>query len=290
MISDLLPEGQLGVRTKFVVPLIADRIAAKREDLAEQSTDFAKAVLDATGIKSSETDRKGSDEGTLATGYLVFIANRELDDLATSPFPGQTGESIPRSLTASRRRTSRRRSRGSRRLTSPCSVACSPMRPTSTSMRAHRSRMPSRSTRSPRSMTTSPPWMTARQMIFLYAVPLYPTADAKKFNIRLCCFTCRYIKNCKVECLKPFCPSRQKKFESCRRERFGLSWAAGVLHPDEQHGVVLVQRRRAVLEAVFQRSRAHRRDLEAWLALVVLGGGVLLHQVQRGLELAGRHT
>ena len=82
MFSDLLPEGQLGVRTKFVVPLIADRIAAKREDLVEQSVDFAKAVLDATGIKSSETDRKGSDEGTLATGYLVFIANRELDDLA----------------------------------------------------------------------------------------------------------------------------------------------------------------------------------------------------------------
>lgn len=82
MFSNLLPEGQLGVRTKFVVPLIAERIAAKREDLAEQSVDFAKAVLDATGIKSSETDRKGSDEGTLATGYLVFIANRELDDLA----------------------------------------------------------------------------------------------------------------------------------------------------------------------------------------------------------------
>ena len=82
MFSDLLPEGRLGVRTKFVVPLIADRIAAKREDLAERSVDFAKAVLDATGIKSSETDRKGSDEGTLATGYLVFIANRELDDLA----------------------------------------------------------------------------------------------------------------------------------------------------------------------------------------------------------------
>lgn len=81
MFPDLLPEGQLGVRTKFVVPLIADRIAAKREDLAERSVDFAKAVLDATGIKSSETDRKGSDEGTLATGYLVFIANRELDDL-----------------------------------------------------------------------------------------------------------------------------------------------------------------------------------------------------------------
>lgn len=82
MFSGLLPEGQLGVRTKFVVPLIAEHIAAKREDLAEQSVDFAKAVLDATGIKSSETDRKGSDEGTLATGYLVFIANRELDDLA----------------------------------------------------------------------------------------------------------------------------------------------------------------------------------------------------------------
>ena len=82
MFPSLLPEGSLGVRTKFVVPLIAERIAAKREDLAERSAEFAKAVLDATGIKSSETDRKGSDEGTMATGYLVFIANRELDDLA----------------------------------------------------------------------------------------------------------------------------------------------------------------------------------------------------------------
>ena len=82
MFPSLLPEGQLGVRTKFVVPLIAERIAAKREDLVERSAEFAKAVLDATGIKSSETDRKGSDEGTMATGYLVFIANRELDDLA----------------------------------------------------------------------------------------------------------------------------------------------------------------------------------------------------------------
>lgn len=82
MFSSLLPEGKLGVRTKLVVPLIAERIAAKRADLAERSQDFAKAVLDATGIKSSETDRKGSDEGTLATGYLVFIARRELDDLA----------------------------------------------------------------------------------------------------------------------------------------------------------------------------------------------------------------
>lgn len=80
--SELLPEGQLGVRTKFVVPLIADRIVAKRDDLADRSIEFAKAVLDATGVKSSETDRKGSDEGTLATGYLVFIANREIDDLA----------------------------------------------------------------------------------------------------------------------------------------------------------------------------------------------------------------
>ena len=82
MFPSLLPEGSLGVRTKFIVPLIAERIAAKREDLAERSAEFAKAVLDATGIKSSETDRKGSDEGTMATGYLVFIANRELDDLA----------------------------------------------------------------------------------------------------------------------------------------------------------------------------------------------------------------
>lgn len=82
MFSNLLPEGQLGVRTKFVVPLIEERIVKLRPELKASAPDFAKAVLDATGIKSSGTDRKGSDEGTMATSYLVFIANRELDDLA----------------------------------------------------------------------------------------------------------------------------------------------------------------------------------------------------------------
>lgn len=82
MFAGLLPEGELGIRTKLVVPLIADRIVAKREDLAEQSVDLARAVLDAMGIKSKKTKRKGSDEGALATEYLIFIARRELEDLA----------------------------------------------------------------------------------------------------------------------------------------------------------------------------------------------------------------
>ncbi len=80
--SDLLPESQLGVRTKFIVPLIAERIAAKRGDLSEQAADFAKAILEAADIESTKTKRKGSDEGTLATKYLVFIARRELEGLA----------------------------------------------------------------------------------------------------------------------------------------------------------------------------------------------------------------
>ena len=36
MFPSLLPEGSLGVRTKFVVPLIAERIAAKRFGTAEE--------------------------------------------------------------------------------------------------------------------------------------------------------------------------------------------------------------------------------------------------------------
>lgn len=82
MFKDYLPEDQLGKRTKFIVSLIATRIAAKREDLTEQSVDLAKEVLSAADIELEKTDRKGTDEGKLATKALVFIGNKEADELA----------------------------------------------------------------------------------------------------------------------------------------------------------------------------------------------------------------
>ena len=82
MFKDNLPEDQLGKRTKFIVSLIATRIAAQREDLTEQSVDLAKEVLGAADIELEKTNRKGTDEGKLATKALVFIGNKEVDELA----------------------------------------------------------------------------------------------------------------------------------------------------------------------------------------------------------------
>ena len=82
MFKDYLPEDQLGKRTKFIVSLIATRIAAKREDLTEQSVDLAKEVLGAADIELEKTNRKGTDEGKLATKALIFIGNKEVDELA----------------------------------------------------------------------------------------------------------------------------------------------------------------------------------------------------------------
>lgn len=82
MFQELLPQDQLGVRTKLAVSLIAERIASLRPDLGEEAEDLAQAALTATGVKVKASARKGSDEGSLETDYLIFIAQSELDGLA----------------------------------------------------------------------------------------------------------------------------------------------------------------------------------------------------------------
>ena len=82
MFQEILPQDQLGVRTKLAVSLIAERIASLRPDLEEAAEDLAQAALTATGVKVKASARKGSDEGSLETDYLIFIAQSELDGLA----------------------------------------------------------------------------------------------------------------------------------------------------------------------------------------------------------------
>jgi CRISPR system Cascade subunit CasC len=72
----------LGIRTKMVARLIADRIRADRQDLADQADDLAHDVLTATGLKLQKSKRSGSDEGAEETPYLVFIADSEIANLA----------------------------------------------------------------------------------------------------------------------------------------------------------------------------------------------------------------
>ena len=80
--KDLLPQEKLGVRTKLAVTLIASAIVDKRPDLEDQAEEMGVAVLNAIGIKPKASKRKGENEGEQATDYLVFIADRELRELA----------------------------------------------------------------------------------------------------------------------------------------------------------------------------------------------------------------
>lgn len=74
---------QLGVRSKHAVALIADEIANQRPELAELAETMASNVLKITGVKTEESRRKGQDQGTTVTQYLIFIARSEISKLAS---------------------------------------------------------------------------------------------------------------------------------------------------------------------------------------------------------------
>ena len=80
--KNLLPKEKLGVRTKLAVSLIDDIITEKRPDLGNQAEAMGIAVLNAIGVKTKASKRKGETEGVQETDYLVFIAKRELSELA----------------------------------------------------------------------------------------------------------------------------------------------------------------------------------------------------------------
>lgn len=79
---EYLPEGSLGVRTKLAAELLAERITERREDLSDQASGIATALLNALGLKVEGSKRAGDDEGKNSTSYLVFIAQHELDELS----------------------------------------------------------------------------------------------------------------------------------------------------------------------------------------------------------------
>lgn len=81
----LLPEGSLGVRTKFAAELIADRISSERPDLQERAIDLATAMLETLSTKENKMMRSKSAGGSKdkpETVSLIFITNAELDRLA----------------------------------------------------------------------------------------------------------------------------------------------------------------------------------------------------------------
>jgi CRISPR system Cascade subunit CasC len=84
--DDLLAKDQLGVRTKRIVALIAERIAEKAPDLANPR-DLAASTLKATGIKlvspRAPKDAPAEAEPEVEQpGYLLFLSSSQIDRIA----------------------------------------------------------------------------------------------------------------------------------------------------------------------------------------------------------------
>jgi CRISPR system Cascade subunit CasC len=85
--KDLLTPDQLGIRTKHVVALAAERIFEKAPELELASADLAAAALKAAGIKVTQPRaRKDAPADAPAeadqSGYLLFLSSSQVDRLA----------------------------------------------------------------------------------------------------------------------------------------------------------------------------------------------------------------
>lgn len=77
--KDELDAAELGVRSKQLVRLLAERITARSGNLEERAEELAKAVLNAVGIKKI---RPSSKDGPEESEYLVFFSAAQLEAMA----------------------------------------------------------------------------------------------------------------------------------------------------------------------------------------------------------------
>ena len=78
----LLPDDLLAVRTKLVASEVAKAVVAKRPEYAGEADAMAEAVLVAAGIAVEKLKRSGTDDGKVASKYLIFISRAEIEALA----------------------------------------------------------------------------------------------------------------------------------------------------------------------------------------------------------------
>ena len=78
--EDSLDKTDLGVRTKRVLELVADEIAAQDPNKAERAVEIGTAVLKAAGIKLSKPRNGEIDEA----GYLIFVSHLQIGALAAA--------------------------------------------------------------------------------------------------------------------------------------------------------------------------------------------------------------
>lgn len=83
--DDLLDREQLGVRTKRLVEVVAERIAKIEPGVKETAEELATAIVSSTGVKLAKAPRKkssGETEEHQESGYLIFVSRLQVDRLA----------------------------------------------------------------------------------------------------------------------------------------------------------------------------------------------------------------
>lgn len=75
----LLDHTELGMRSKRLVELLAERITLREKSLLPESTNYAKLTINATGIKTKLQNKKDVLE---EADYLVFLSEMQIDALA----------------------------------------------------------------------------------------------------------------------------------------------------------------------------------------------------------------
>lgn len=77
---------QRGIRSKRLVPQIAERVATLDPSLDDQAEKLAIAALKTLGIAAEKPKRAkaddGSNESVAETQYLIFLSNQQIDNLA----------------------------------------------------------------------------------------------------------------------------------------------------------------------------------------------------------------
>lgn len=80
--NEHLDASDLGLRTKRVVELLADRIAQAAPELGESAETLAESVFNAAKIKLTPPRGKKGDDGPLESTYLLFLATSQIVRLA----------------------------------------------------------------------------------------------------------------------------------------------------------------------------------------------------------------
>ena len=108
----LLDHDELGMRTKRVVELLSEEITRQEPTLAERAPELAEETLTAAGIKIVKS-RKEKDGALPESGYLLFLSNRQvanLAELAVTAARAADGGTLNVPKTEARARANRERS------------------------------------------------------------------------------------------------------------------------------------------------------------------------------------